>query len=228
MIKRATRRRVFRLPAETQAQFHLRLTNVAAGDSTSGSIAVSRRRLHPIQPDGQGYASAFGGTFAGQLQSASRSQQSDTAELPHRERGYYQSYYLYGALKDLSYNFGFDADYAVAQQVTFFAEYSHERYYKRMITRIEFLSREPRNRQRLRAEQQRAGQPRRVAILPTMTGEHFPRTVDIYTVGADAYFGKSFTSLRTTRSRQPREMFFPDSLVTHQSSQPVSGERTAQ
>jgi hypothetical protein len=44
-------------------------------------------------------------------------------------------YYLYGALKDLSYNWGFDVDYAVSQEVTFFAEYSHERYHKRMITR---------------------------------------------------------------------------------------------
>jgi MtrB/PioB family decaheme-associated outer membrane protein len=45
------------------------------------------------------------------------------------------SYYLYGLLKDLSYNWGFDADYAVSPEVTFFAEYSHERYHKRMITR---------------------------------------------------------------------------------------------
>jgi MtrB/PioB family decaheme-associated outer membrane protein len=45
------------------------------------------------------------------------------------------SYYLYGLLKDLSYNYGFDADYAFSPQVTFFAEYSYERYHKRMITR---------------------------------------------------------------------------------------------
>jgi hypothetical protein len=44
-------------------------------------------------------------------------------------------YYLYGVLKDLSYNYGFDADYAFSSQVTFFAEYSYERYHKRMITR---------------------------------------------------------------------------------------------
>jgi MtrB/PioB family decaheme-associated outer membrane protein len=44
-------------------------------------------------------------------------------------------YYLYGLLKDLSYNWGFDADYAISPQVTIFAEYSHERYHKRMITR---------------------------------------------------------------------------------------------
>ena len=38
-------------------------------------------------------------------------------------------------LKDLSYNYGFDADYALSSNVTFFAEYSYERYHKRMITR---------------------------------------------------------------------------------------------
>lgn len=44
-------------------------------------------------------------------------------------------YYLYGVLKDISYNYGFDADYALSSQVTLFAEYSHERYYKRIISR---------------------------------------------------------------------------------------------
>jgi opacity protein-like surface antigen len=44
-------------------------------------------------------------------------------------------YYLYGVLKDLSFNFGFDADYALSTQVSLFAEYSHERYYKRIISR---------------------------------------------------------------------------------------------
>ena len=44
-------------------------------------------------------------------------------------------YYLYGVLKDLSYNYGFDVDFALSEQVSLFAEYSHERYHKRMITR---------------------------------------------------------------------------------------------
>src|SRR5262249_50056747 len=44
-------------------------------------------------------------------------------------------YYLYGLLKDLTYTWGFDADYAVSAQMTFFAEYSHERYHKRMVSR---------------------------------------------------------------------------------------------
>ena len=44
-------------------------------------------------------------------------------------------YYLYGLLKDISYNYGFDLDYAVTDQITFYAEYSREHYYTRMITR---------------------------------------------------------------------------------------------
>jgi hypothetical protein len=46
-----------------------------------------------------------------------------------------QPYYLYGLLKDLMWTWGFDADYALFSQLTFFAEYSHERYNKRMISR---------------------------------------------------------------------------------------------
>ncbi|HEV8525099.1 MAG TPA: MtrB/PioB family outer membrane beta-barrel protein, partial [Terriglobales bacterium] len=44
-------------------------------------------------------------------------------------------YYLYGLLKDLSYNYGFDATYAFSSAVSVFAEYSHEKYHKRMTSR---------------------------------------------------------------------------------------------
>jgi len=44
-------------------------------------------------------------------------------------------YYLYGALKDLSYIYSFDARYTLSTDVSLFAEYTHERYYKRMISR---------------------------------------------------------------------------------------------
>jgi hypothetical protein len=44
-------------------------------------------------------------------------------------------YYLYGALKDLSFIYTFDATYAFSPAVSLFAEYTHERYYKRMISR---------------------------------------------------------------------------------------------
>jgi MtrB/PioB family decaheme-associated outer membrane protein len=44
-------------------------------------------------------------------------------------------YYLYGVLKDLSYNAGFDGDFTVTNDVSLFAEYSYERYYKSMASR---------------------------------------------------------------------------------------------
>ena len=44
-------------------------------------------------------------------------------------------YYLYGVLKDLSYNAGFDTDISLTSNITFFAEYSYERYYKAMASR---------------------------------------------------------------------------------------------
>jgi len=45
------------------------------------------------------------------------------------------AYYLYGVQKDLSWNYGFDLDYALSSQVTIFAEYSYEFYHYRMISR---------------------------------------------------------------------------------------------
>lgn len=44
-------------------------------------------------------------------------------------------YFLYGALKDLSYIYTFDATYGFSPEVALFAEYTHERYHKRMISR---------------------------------------------------------------------------------------------
>jgi MtrB/PioB family decaheme-associated outer membrane protein len=44
-------------------------------------------------------------------------------------------YFLYGVLKDLSYNAGFDTDISLTNNITFFAEYSYERYYKAMASR---------------------------------------------------------------------------------------------
>ena len=44
-------------------------------------------------------------------------------------------YYLYGLLKDLSYNAGFDGDFILTNEVTVFAEYSWERYSKTMASR---------------------------------------------------------------------------------------------
>ena len=44
-------------------------------------------------------------------------------------------YYLYGVLKDLSYNAGSDIDFSLTNYMTLFGEYSYERYHKRMASR---------------------------------------------------------------------------------------------
>jgi MtrB/PioB family decaheme-associated outer membrane protein len=88
-------------------------------------------------------------------------------------------YFLYGLLKDISYNIGFDADYALSSQVTVFAEYSHEKNYTRMISRNRTSVSPP-------------------GTILTCTGcdsanndwESLTREpVDIYTIGTDLYLG---------------------------------------
>jgi MtrB/PioB family decaheme-associated outer membrane protein len=44
-------------------------------------------------------------------------------------------YFLYGAMNDLSYTYTFDANYAFSPAVSLFAEYAHERYHKKLISR---------------------------------------------------------------------------------------------
>ncbi len=44
-------------------------------------------------------------------------------------------YYLYGVLKDLSYNAGFDGEFTLTNAISLFAEYSYERYNKTMVSR---------------------------------------------------------------------------------------------
>lgn len=44
-------------------------------------------------------------------------------------------YYLYGALKDLSFIYAVDASYGFSKDLSLFAEYTHERYHKRMVSR---------------------------------------------------------------------------------------------
>lgn len=92
-------------------------------------------------------------------------------------------YYLYGVLKDILWSYGGDLDYAVSQSATLFAEYSHERYYKRIISRY----RTP---------------PSGVQTILTCAGCDSPNNdwesvtrepVDIFTVGVDTYFGKKIS-----------------------------------
>jgi len=91
-------------------------------------------------------------------------------------------YYLYGVLKDLSYNWGFDADYALSSQVSFFAEYSYERYHKRMITRYRTPpgSSPPQNILTCSGCDTANNDWESVAREP----------VHIYTIGTDTHFGR--------------------------------------
>ena len=76
--------------------------------------------------------SAFGGTSQDNY---NRSGGQNSPTPLNFVTGTANPYYLYGVLKDLSYNAGFDADFVVTNSVSFFAEYSYERYYKSMVTR---------------------------------------------------------------------------------------------
>ena len=104
-------------------------------------------------------------------------------------------YYLYGILKDINYNYGAGGDYAVSPQLTLFAEYSHEHYYRRLITR----DRAPTSG---------------VQTILTCTGcdsanndwlSTTPELVDIWTAGADTNLSKkiyfsTYYSLSAARS----------------------------
>jgi hypothetical protein len=79
--------------------------------------------------------SAFGGTLQDNYNRPAGSNNATPLNFLTSTAATTNPYYLYGVLKDLSYNWGFDLDYAVLPQMTVFAEYSHERYHKRMITR---------------------------------------------------------------------------------------------
>jgi len=100
-----------------------------------------------------------------------------------------QQYFLYGLQKDISYNYGFDADYALSTHVTLYAEYSREHYYQRMITRY----RTP---------------PGTGQTILTCTGCDTPNNdwtststdpIDVYSAGVDLYLGKKayFTTYYT-------------------------------
>jgi hypothetical protein len=170
---------------------------VTCGDTTTVSFTADQRcsrrfdeaarlryrgdSLIQYSPTDKVTLSAFGGTL------------QDNYNLPHGANSpaplnflaavaSTSPYYLYGVLKDISYNYGFDADYAFAQQVTLFAEYSHERYYKRMISRY-------------RTPTSGAQTILTCAGCDSANNDWESTTrepVDIYTVGADTYFGKKF------------------------------------
>jgi len=80
--------------------------------------------------------SAFGGTLQDNFNRLGGSNSPTPLNFLTGAAATTAPYYLYGVLKDISYNYGFDADYALSTQVSLFAEYSHERYYKRIISRL--------------------------------------------------------------------------------------------
>lgn len=92
-------------------------------------------------------------------------------------------YYLYGVLKDISDNYGGDVDYSITPDVTFFAEYSHERYYKRIISRY----RTPTNGAQTILTC--AGCDTANNDWESVTRE----PVDIYSTGFDTYWGKNIS-----------------------------------
>lgn len=125
-------------------------------------------------------------------------------------------YYLYGVLKDISYNYGFDADYALSAQVSFFGEYSHERYYKRIVSRY-------------RTPTTGAQTILTCNGCDTANNDWESLTkepVDIFTVGTDLYLGKkayftTYYSLSATRGNV-LSRFLGDPTITGTAAAPNS------
>jgi MtrB/PioB family decaheme-associated outer membrane protein len=124
--------------------------------------------------------SAFGGTVQDNFNIAGGVNSTTPLNFLTGSAATTSPYYLYGVLKDISYDYGFDADYALMTQVSLFAEYSHEKYYKRIISR----NRTPTSG---------------VQTILTCNGCDTPNNdwesvthepVNIYSAGADLYLGK--------------------------------------
>jgi hypothetical protein len=93
-------------------------------------------------------------------------------------------YYIYGLLKDINFNYGIDADFMVNSMATLFAEYSHERYHKRMVSRY----RVPGGATPLPMDCSISG---RACDSPNNDWESAAREqVDIFSLGTDLTFGK--------------------------------------
>jgi MtrB/PioB family decaheme-associated outer membrane protein len=124
--------------------------------------------------------SAFGGTTQDDYNQAGGTNSIAPLNFLTGSAATTSPYFLYGILKDISYNYGFGADYALGPDVSLFAEYSHEHNYRRMISR----NRTP---------------PAATQNIQTCAGcdtanndweSTTPEKVDIWTVGADTYLGK--------------------------------------
>ena len=145
--------------------------------------------LVQYSPTGKLTLSAFGGTVQDDYNRPGGTNSPTPLNFLTGGAATTSPYYLYGILKDISYNYGFGGDYAFSPQMTLFAEYSHEHYYRRLISR----DRSPTSG---------------VQTILTCTGcdsanndwqSTTPELVDIWTVGADTYVGKKafFTTYYT-------------------------------
>jgi hypothetical protein len=124
--------------------------------------------------------SAFGGTVQDDYNQPGNTNSPTALNFLTGANATTSPYYLYGILKDISYNYGFGLDYAISPEVSLFAEYSREHNYRRMISR----NRTPTSG---------------VQTILTCSGcdtanndweSTTPEKVDIWTAGADTYIGK--------------------------------------
>jgi len=121
--------------------------------------------------------SGFGGTMQDNYNQRGDTNSSTALNFLTGSAATTSPYYLYGILKDISYNYGLDADFTLTPQVSLFAEYSREHNYRRMISR----NRSP------------ADDILTCAGCDTANNDWestTPEKVDIWTAGADTYFGK--------------------------------------
>jgi hypothetical protein len=122
--------------------------------------------------------SAFGGTLQNNFNRQGGTNSPTALNFLTGTAATTNPYYLYGVLKDISVNYGFDLDYSLSDAVTLFGEYSHERYYKRIISRYRVST---------------SGTILACAGCDSANNDWESVTrepVDIYTAGADTYFGK--------------------------------------
>jgi hypothetical protein len=78
---------------------------------------------------------SFTGSFQTIQQDFNRAGGSNSPTPLNFVPGTTSPYYLYGALKDLSWIYSFDTSYAFSSAASAFVEYTHEDYHKRMISR---------------------------------------------------------------------------------------------
>lgn len=135
--------------------------------------------------------SAFGGTLQDNYNRSGDSNSATPLNFLTGSAATTNPYYLYGVLKDLSYNWGFDLDYAILPQATLFAEYSHERYHKRMITRYRAPEQGATGTANGCGPNTAGLADRGACDTPNNDWESTSRElVDITSAGVDFYFGK--------------------------------------